>query len=66
MAAFGVSSLIPEMSEDVESLFEKCAIEPVTIDQIKQGFYSCYFKIHKKDGGIRLIFNLKSFIRSLI
>ena len=53
------------LSDEVESLLEKCAVEPVPPGQERQGFYSTYFLVPKKDGGIRPILNLKSFNRFL-
>ena len=49
------------LSEEVEGLLEKCAVEPVPPGQEMDGFYSTYFLIPKKDGGIRPILNLKRF-----
>lgn len=47
------------ISEEVQSLLEKNAIEPVPSDQIGQGFYSTFFLVPKKDGGFRPILNLR-------
>lgn len=47
------------ISEEVLSLLEKNAIEPVPSDQIGQGFYSTFFLVPKKDGGFRPILNLR-------
>ena len=44
---------------EVQKLLEKGAIEKVPHDQEGQGFYSTFFTVPKKDGGIRPILNLK-------
>ena len=44
---------------EVTKLLEKGAIEFVPKDQEGQGFYSTFFIVPKKDGGIRPILNLK-------
>lgn len=45
--------------EEVQSLLGKHAIETVPLDQIGQGYYSTFFVVPKKDGGLRPILNLK-------
>ena len=54
------------LMEEVEGLLEKCAIELVPPGQEKDGFYSTYFVVPKKDGGIRPILNLKLFNQWLV
>jgi len=49
------------LSEEVASLLDKSAVEKVPPDQERTGFYSTYFLVPKKDGGIRPILNLKRF-----
>ena len=51
--------------DEVEELLGKCAIELVPPGQEKDGFYSTYFTVPKKDGGIRPILNLKLFNKCL-
>ena len=45
--------------EEVEKLLQKGAIEFVPKGQEGRGFYSIFFTVPKKDGGIRPILNLK-------
>lgn len=47
------------MLGEVEELCDKCAVEPVPPGQESDGFYSTYFTVPKKDGGVRPILNLK-------
>ena len=56
---------VSELCKEVEGLFTKCAVEPVPQDQLGMGFYSTYFVVPKKDGGLRPILNLKPFNKSL-
>ena len=51
--------------EEVEGLCEKAAIVQVPLSQRGQGFYSTYFIVPKKDGGVRPILNLKPFNKYL-
>lgn len=53
----GGSVLLEEMGD----LRAKSAVEPVPLGQKGIGFYSTYFTVPKKDGGIRPILNLKPF-----
>ncbi|KAK3092798.1 hypothetical protein FSP39_007315 [Pinctada imbricata] len=45
--------------EEIQSLLEKNAIERVPRDQEGLGFYSTFFIVPKKDGGLRPILNLR-------
>ena len=56
------SALLDEVGE----LLGKCAIEPIAPGQENEGFYSTYFMVPKKDGGVRPILNLKLFNRCLV
>jgi hypothetical protein len=49
--------------EEVRELVGKAAVELVPINQQGKGFYSTYFLVPKKDGGVRPILNLKPFNR---
>ena len=51
--------------DEVAELCAKSAVEPVPPGQEKDGFYSTYFVVPKKDGGVRPILNLKPFNRCL-
>ena len=53
------------MNEILE-LLQKRAIEKVPFSQIGEGFYSTFFMVPKKDGGIRPILNLKELNTHLI
>ena len=53
----GCQSLVAE----VVALLQKGAITPVPSGEAHQGFYSTYFLVPKKDGGLRPILNLKGF-----
>lgn len=52
-------SLMSNIIEEVEKLFQKGAIEYVPKGQEGRGFYSTFFTVPKKGGGIRPILNLK-------
>ena len=54
------------MLEEVESLCAKSAVVPVPPDQRGTGYYSTYFVVPKKDGGLRPILNLKRFNQYLV
>jgi hypothetical protein len=45
--------------EEVQQLLVKNAIEPVPKNQEREGFYSTFFLVPKKQGGLRPILNLK-------
>jgi hypothetical protein len=47
------------LKEEVQSLLNKRAIEPVPLWDEKNGFYSTFFIVPKKTGGLRPILNLK-------
>ena len=47
------------MEQEVKTLLEKEAIEHVTPSNRKTGFYSRYFKVPNKDGGLRPILDLR-------
>ena len=51
--------------DEVDELLLKGAVESVPPGQEKDGFYSTYFTVPKKDGGIRPILNLRLFNRCL-
>ena len=53
------------LADEVKELCHKSAVEPVPQESRGHGFYSKYFLVPKKDGGIRPILNLKSFNRCL-
>jgi len=49
------------MQEEVDGLKQKRVIIPIPPRQAREGFYSTYFTVPKKDGGLRPILNLKRF-----
>ena len=49
------------MNQEIEALLEKQVIVPLSLSQAREGFYSTYFTVPKKDGGLRPILNLKRF-----
>ena len=51
------------MAEEVQALLQKKVIVPVPSSQARDGYYSTYFLVPKKDGGMRPILNLKAFNR---
>ena len=51
------------LADEVAELCAKSAIERVPPCQERDGFYSRYFTVSKKDGGLRPILNLKPFNR---
>lgn len=53
------------LREEVRSLLLKDAIETVPADQSESGFYSRYFLVPKKDGGLRPILDLRVLNRAL-
>ncbi len=53
------------MREEIAVLLAKDAIEPVPPAERRQGFYSPYFIVHKKCGGLRPILDLRVLNRAL-
>ncbi len=45
--------------QEIVSLLEKGAIDELPPTQMESGFYSRYFAVPKKDGGLRLILDLR-------
>ena len=50
---------------EVDKLLEKGAIEPVPLENMRTGFYSTFFLVPKKSGGLRPVINLKPLNRYL-
>ncbi len=55
----------PVLREEIAILLAKDAIEPVPPAEMRQGFYSPYFIIPKKGGGLRPILDLRVLNRAL-
>ncbi len=55
----------PVLRAEVAVLLAKDAIEPVPPAEMKSGFYSPYFIVPKKDGGLRPILDLRLLNRAL-
>ncbi len=55
----------PVLREEIAVLLAKDAIEPVPPAEMRQGFYSPYFIIPKKGGGLRPILDLRVLNRAL-
>ncbi|XP_043116738.1 LOW QUALITY PROTEIN: uncharacterized protein LOC122360307, partial [Puntigrus tetrazona] len=53
------------IEQEIESLLRKEAIEVVPPQAAESGFYSCYFIVPKKDGGLRPILDLRVLNRSV-
>ena len=53
------------LSGEVTGLLQKYAIVPVPLDQERDRFFSTYFIVPKKDGGLRPILNLKYFNKAV-
>ncbi len=53
------------LRQEVRNLLEKGAIEKVPPNEQESGFYSCYFVIPKRDGGLRPILDLRPINRAL-
>ena len=62
LSADGASAMLEEVSE----LCAKCAVVPIPPGQRGKGYYSTYFLVTKKDGGLRPILNLKRFNQNLV
>ena len=60
-----LSECAPVMRADIAVLLVKGAIEPVPPADMKTGFYSPYFIVPKKGGGLRPILDLRVLNRSL-
>ncbi|KAL0147124.1 hypothetical protein M9458_057648, partial [Cirrhinus mrigala] len=56
----------PVMEQEVETLLRKEAIELVPPHERESGFYSRYFIVPKKDGGLRPIIDLRQLNRSVM
>ncbi len=54
------------MEQAVDTLLRKEAIEVVPLHERESGFYSRYFIVPKKDGGLRLILDLRQLNRSVM
>ncbi len=55
----------PVLREEIAVLLAKDAIEPVPPAEMRQGFYSPYFIVPKKGGGLRPILDLRVLNRAL-
>ncbi len=55
----------PVLCEEIAVLLAKDAIEPVPPAEMRQGFYSPYFLVPKKGGGLRPILDLRVLNRAL-
>ncbi len=55
----------PVLREEIAVLLAKDAIEPVPPAEMRQGFYSPYFIVPKKGGGLRPILDLRLLNRAL-
>ena len=53
------------LSGEISALLEKGAVTLLPSEEMGQGFYSTFFLIPKRDGGLRPILNLKGFNRFL-
>ncbi len=54
------------MEQEVDTLLRKEAIEVVPLHERESGFYSRYFIVPKKDGGLRPILDLRQQNRSVM
>ena len=57
---------MPFLLAEVDTLLEKGAIEIVPKNQIREGFYSTFFLVQKKNGEMRPIINLKPLNRYMV
>ena len=53
------------LSQELQSLLSKEAIEHVPLPERESGYYSRYFLVPKKDGGLRPIFDLQGLNRTV-
>ncbi|KAI2644176.1 Protein P [Labeo rohita] len=53
------------LQEEIHNLLGKCAVEKVPLADRESGFYSRYFLVSKKDGGLRPILDLRPLNRAL-
>ncbi len=53
------------LREEIHNLLAKRAVEAVSLTDRESGFYSRYFLVPKKDGGLRPILNLRPLNRAL-
>lgn len=51
--------------EEIHNLFAKCSVETVPLIDHKSTFYSLYFLVPKKDGGLHPILDLRPLNRTL-
>ncbi|XP_078243361.1 uncharacterized protein LOC144587247 [Pogona vitticeps] len=54
------TSFDPILEEEILTLLQKGAIQKVSSEDVLDGFYSRYFLVPKKDGGLRPILDLRS------
>ncbi|KAI2644567.1 Transposon Ty3-G Gag-Pol polyprotein [Labeo rohita] len=57
--------LMHVLSQELQTLLSKEAIEHVPLPEIESGYYSRYFLVPKKDGGLRPILDLRGLNRSV-
>ncbi len=53
------------LQQELSSLLQKGAIEEVPQSEVERGFFSCYFLVPKRDGGLRPILDLRRLNLSL-
>ncbi len=47
------------LQQELSSLLQKGAIEEIPQSEVERGFFSCYFLVPKRDGGLRPILDLR-------